>query len=444
MKFRTQLISGIGALIVVSLFCGVMAVVTLHVTTRSAEKVTKRVVDDLQALHEVRLDAEQLVATARGYILTGTAEDMKQLERHDLELDKALEALRARNRPELAPKIALVEETATEYADVVATAVKQRAPGQRIASILENEVAPKRAEMQSAVDDLTDIEQDELRGVSEHAGRVVQAVGLTTLVGCVFGIAIGVVLAVAVARRLAGQYDREQEAARAANAAAWSRKELLDIVSHDLRSPLSSIVLGLDMLREEHPNTRYVSVISHSAERMQRMVNDLLDASRAEVAKLELDRKVVRPGELLADVTEQFGDLAKSANVELRTVSEADGTIYVDRQRILQVLANLVGNALKFTLSGSAITVAATRTGDTVRFSVSDGGPGIPDAEQDKVFDAYTQGETASRRGGIGLGLYICKKLVDAHGGRIGVRSSNGQGSTFWFEIAASNAGSNA
>ena len=124
---------------------------------------------------------------------------------------------------------------------------------------------------------------------------------------------IGIVLAVIVSRRLAGQFDREREATRAANAAAWSRKELLDVVSHDLRSPLSSIVLGLDMLREEHPNTRYVSVISHSAERMQRLVNDLLDASRAEIAKLELDRSVVRPAELVAEIDEQFGDLAKSA-----------------------------------------------------------------------------------------------------------------------------------
>ena len=114
MKFRTQLISGIGALIVVSLFCGVMAAVTLHVTTRSAERVTKRVVDDLQALHEVRLDAEQLVATARGYLLTGDADDLEELNRHDVNLNKALEALGARNRPEVGRWIALVEWTATD------------------------------------------------------------------------------------------------------------------------------------------------------------------------------------------------------------------------------------------------------------------------------------------------------------------------------------------
>ncbi len=443
MKFRTQLISGIGALIVVSLFCGVMAAVTLRVTTRSAERVTKRVVDDLQALHEVRLDAEQLVATARGYLLTGDADDLEELNRHDVNLNKALEALRARNRPELSRRIALVERTATDYAAVVETAVKERGSGRQISNMLDDEVTPKRAAMQAAVDDLTDLEQEELRGVSEHAGRVVQAVGLTTLVGCILGISIGVVLAIVVTRRLADQFDRVQEATRAANAAAWSRKELLDIVSHDLRSPLSSIVLGLDMLREEHPDTRYVSVISHSAERMQRMVNDLLDASRAEVAKLELDCTIVRPADLLGEVSEQFSDLARSAKIELKTVCDAEDTICVDRQRIMQVLANLVGNALKFTLAGDAITIGATRSGDTVRFSVTDGGPGIPDTEQDKVFHAYTQGETAFRRGGIGLGLYICKKLVEAHGGRIGVRSATGKGSTFWFEVG-SNAGSNA
>ena len=216
-----------------------------------------------------------------------------------------------------------------------------------------------------------------------------------------------------------------------------SRKELLDVVSHDLRSPLGAIVLGLELLREEHGEARYVSVISHSAERMQRLVNDLLDASKAEVAQLELERSPCAPGAIVDSVVEQFADLANAAGVRVRGECAVEGTIDVDRARIIQILANLVGNAIKFTKSGDEIVVSATRAGDRVTFGVTDMGPGIPDAEQAGVFEAYRQGSQTSHRGGVGLGLYICKKLVEAHGGRIGVRSAAGKGSTFWFELPA-------
>jgi signal transduction histidine kinase len=170
---------------------------------------------------------------------------------------------------------------------------------------------------------------------------------------------------------------------------------------------------------------------------MQRLVNDLLDASKAEVAQLELARSTCEPGALVDAVIEQFGDLAKAAGVRLRGESKAAGTINVDRERILQILANLVGNAIKFTKSGDEIVVSATRAGARVTFGVADMGPGIPDAEQAGVFEAYRQGSQTSHRGGVGLGLYICKKLVEAHGGKIGVRSVAGQGATFWFDLPA-------
>jgi signal transduction histidine kinase len=117
--------------------------------------------------------------------------------------------------------------------------------------------------------------------------------------------------------------------------------------------------------------------------------------------------------------------------------SAVAGTVDVDRERILQILANLVGNAIKSTRAGGEIVVRATRDGDRVRFAVSDMGPGIPDAEQARVFEPYRPGSAAPHRGSMGLGLDISKKLVEAHGGRIGVHRAAEQGSTFWFELPA-------
>ena len=437
MRFRTQLVTGIGAMVLVTIFCGAMAVITLRVTTKSAERVTGRVVHDLEALHDVRLDAEQLVAVGRGYLLTGDDGDHKHFVELQRELDTSLEALRKRERPELAPKIALVEVAARNYAQIVVAAVESRRPGASIAAtaqVVEEEIAPKRAVLQDAVDDLTDLEQSDLSRASMHSGRVVQAVGITTLVGCLVGVTIGIGLAVIITRRLSGEYNRKEREAREAEAAAWSRKELLDVVSHDLRSPLNAIVLGLELVKAD-ADDRTVSLISHSAQSMQRLVNDLLDASRAELAELELHLSSMEPQNVVDRAREQFDGLAAAAGIRLQTTCTANGTLMCDRERVGQILSNLVGNALKFTKAGDEVTIAATASDGRVRFAVSDHGPGVPPDEQARMFEAYKQGSKTSHRGGIGLGLYICKKLVEAHGGRIGVTSGTGQGSTFWFEL---------
>jgi signal transduction histidine kinase len=438
MRFRTQLVSGIGALVLVTIFCGAMAVITLRVTTKSAQHVTSRVVDDLEALHDVRLDAEQLVAVGRGYLLTGDDADHEQFLRLQRALDTSLEALHARQRSELAAKIAVVELAARQYVQALVAAVESRKPGVLLATterIFEHDIAPKRDALEAAVEDLTDLEQSDLARASSESGRVVQAVGITTLVGCLIGVTIGIALAVVITRRLSDQYSRQEREARAAEAAAWSRKELLDVVSHDLRSPLNAIMLGLEIVKEKHVDDRTVSVISHSAERMQRLVNDLLDASRAELAQLELERRSCEPAVVVEAAREQFGSLARAAGIQLEITNTASGALVCDRERVLQILSNLLGNAIKFTKAGDIVSLSATSTNDHVRFAVSDHGPGIPADEQTRMFEAYEQGSRTSHRGGIGLGLYICKKLVEAHGGRIGVTSTLGQGSTFWFEL---------
>lgn len=421
MKFRTLLVTGIGALVVVTLFCGVMAAMTLHVTTKSAERVTNRVVNDLEALHSVRLGAEQLVAAGRGFLLTGDLGERNQLAEVQADLDRSLEQLRSRNRAELGPRIAILEEAAREYAHAVVSAVENK-------SLREPDLTPSRTKLETAMDDLTDREQDDLTDASVQAGRVVRAVGITTLVGCLIGVAIGVVLAVYVSRRLTVEFDREQ-------AAAYSRKELLDIVSHDLRSPLNSIVLGLEIVKEGRITDRTVSIIAQSAERMQRLVNDLLDASRAELAQLELDLETLEPRAICEQSRAQYEDLARAAGLTFETSCTAMGKLECDRQRVAQILSNLIGNAIKFTKAGDSISLDVTGDNDRVRFSVRDRGPGIPRSEQALMFEAYRQGSKTSHRGGIGLGLYICKKLVEAHGGTIGVSSAEGQGSTFWFEL---------
>ena len=256
MKFRTLLVIGIGALVIVTLFCGVMAAMTLHVTTKSRGEVTNRVVFDLEALHAVRLDAEQLVAAGRGLSThrrrsrIGASSRRWQIRSRSFPQRPARVANRSRTRARES-RSSSKRRSSTRMLLVPAVVLHR--------SLREPDLTPYRAKLESAMDDLTDREQDDLADASIQAGRVVRAVGITTLVGCLIGVAIGIVLAVV---RLAPPLAVSSSASRPA---AYSRKELLGIVSHDLRSPLNSIMLGLDIVKEGKITDRTVSVIAHSA-----------------------------------------------------------------------------------------------------------------------------------------------------------------------------------
>jgi signal transduction histidine kinase len=195
------------------------------------------------------------------------------------------------------------------------------------------------------------------------------------------------------------------------------------------------VLLGVDLLKAAHGDDRHVTAIGNAAERMQRLVDDLLDVSRAETGGLVLERRPCDVRELLDLIAEQFAARAEAAGVRLRLASEPTEPALIDRDRVVQILSNLVANALAFSRRGGEIAVTAARTAGGLRFAVADTGPGIEPDAVGQLFEPYRQGSGGARRGSLGLGLYICRKLVEAHGGRIGVDSLPGTGSTFWFVI---------
>ncbi|TMA30086.1 MAG: GAF domain-containing sensor histidine kinase [Deltaproteobacteria bacterium] len=223
------------------------------------------------------------------------------------------------------------------------------------------------------------------------------------------------------------------------------REELLAIVSHDLRNPLNAIKLAGDTLAMAESKgispaikSRCIEGVRRSTRRMSRLIEDLLTAAKAEKGRLVMD---FRPEDVSAIVDEAVQELAWSArehSVALDgRVTEGLPPALCDRERILQVLANLVGNAVKFTPSGGRISVEVSLHNEFLRFSVSDTGPGIGKEQLGHVFERYWQ-KTEDRRRGNGLGLYIAKEIVESHRGKIWVESQVGQGSTFFFTIPAS------
>jgi PAS domain S-box-containing protein len=224
---------------------------------------------------------------------------------------------------------------------------------------------------------------------------------------------------------------------RAAMRATQARDDVLGIVAHDLRNPLQIIVTYAGRLRRRGPEpaSAMAAEIGDAANRMNRLIQDLLDVTSIESGQLSLGPARLLTAEIVSDSLKTQTPIASSASLELRVAITPDlPDIWADRDRILQVFENLIGNAIKFTKPGGRVTLGAeARAGDVV-FSVSDTGSGIADGDLPHVFDRFWQASKAGRRG-AGLGLAIVKGIVEAHGGCIWVRSSANQGSTFFFTI---------
>jgi PAS domain S-box-containing protein len=227
---------------------------------------------------------------------------------------------------------------------------------------------------------------------------------------------------------------------RASVHATQLRDQVLGIVAHDLRNPLSTIGLNAAGLKRHGPDPERRSqkrseAIHRAATRMNRLIQDLLDVAVMESGQLTIKRARLSARELIVGAVEMQRPLASSSSLELRVDLDRDvPDIWGDRDRLLQVFENLIGNAIKFTNAGGCITVGATARDHKVIFRVADTGSGIAPENLPRVFDRFWQA-TSTNRQGAGLGLPITKGIVEAHGGRIWVESTPSLGTTFSFTI---------
>ena len=221
-----------------------------------------------------------------------------------------------------------------------------------------------------------------------------------------------------------------------ARSAVGARDEMIAVVSHDLRDPLQSIAAAAAALRlapQTDENAETIESIALASTQMRRLVQDLLDISMIEAGCLPLDpERVDLPG-LLLEAQRMLLPLVRANSVRIETRLAANlPPVPVDRHRILQVLVNLMSNALKFGSAGGLVTVGAERETDAIRVWVQDTGAGIAPEQLERVFERFWR---ADRTAGAGLGLAVAKGIVDAHGGRIGATSQPGAGSTFFFTL---------
>jgi signal transduction histidine kinase len=265
------------------------------------------------------------------------------------------------------------------------------------------------------------------------------------------GLVITSYLAVGLAyqRQVSARHIREaEEHARDAEAARQSLREFISMVSHELRTPVTAVLGSAQLLIRRQARSsddvteRTLVAVEQAAQRMRRLLDDLVDAGRAGAGHFSVVPAPVDLAEVVREVAALRGAAAPLHHLDVELPSDSGalrGTW--DRARLEQVLANFVSNAARYAPEGTEIRITARRDGDAVVLGVSDHGPGIAEEDAARLFQPFSRLRRDAGIPGMGLGLYLCKAIVEAHGGRIWVESRVGEGSTFWISLPPRPAG---
>lgn len=222
------------------------------------------------------------------------------------------------------------------------------------------------------------------------------------------------------------------------------KQQFFALISHDLRTPLTSLKLVLSLLHTgalgslNEKGLKKIAAAESDTDRLLSLINDLLDAERLEQGQLEIDPQQAWIVSILERSIKSIQPLAEAKKIKFELHANPEDCVYADADRIVQVMVNLLSNALKYSPVGSAIRVTSETQNGVVTVAVADEGAGIPLAKQESLFDRFKQVSPSDANTGTGLGLFICKAIVNQHGGDIGVESDFGHGCKFWFTLPAS------
>jgi signal transduction histidine kinase len=250
-----------------------------------------------------------------------------------------------------------------------------------------------------------------------------------------------IALAEELGRRAAFAVENARLYARALHQTRM-REQILGVVSHDLRNPLGTMKLSIGVLadlavppQEESARDQTIGMLERAVDRAQRLIEDLLDFANIDAGRLSLELRRLDPILLLHEARDVLEPLARAKQVLLEIDAHPPlRHVLGDRDRILQVLSNLATNAINVSASGAIVRLRATPSGDAIRFSVTDMGPGISETDQRHLFERRWRSSAIAYKG-TGLGLAIAQGIVEAHGGKIWAESTLGVGSTFCFTL---------
>lgn len=437
-KFARKVGVGFAGTIVLAIVIVMVAVFALRSVILANDLEAFNHAQALFDVERLKTKAQQQVAIARGFMVTRDGLFTEDARLANEELHQVLQRITQRSiTPEDRKALARLKATEKSHnLSLQRTYRKARDksyPVHRTSKFFNEDTMPKFDAWERALAAYAKIKESQLENARQEARAAGNRAIALILIIAAGALLLALTLGFVLTRTLTRLSEQVKLAVR-------SREDVLAIVSHDLRNPLSAIMLSSSMLLKnpnmpEEARTKLTRSINNCGLQMKRLIEDLLDFVKVEFGRMRVTKKLEDAHALLSDIHSIFVPLTREKNLELSyTVAPSITSIECEKGRLAQVLSNLLGNAIKFTPTGGQIQLNLTTVGHENIFSVRDTGPGIPSEQVAHVFDRYWQQE-GSPREGVGLGLAIAKGLVEAHGGRIWVLSEPGKGTTFFFSI---------
>lgn len=457
-----------GALLILAAIYGALSVNTQRLLENSARVTqTYRVISRIDDLRIALADAAR---TSRGYVMTGTAARLSSYTQIQDQINRTVADLRTltAEHPAQQQRIALIARPLAAFLAFHQHLIDLRSAG-RQAEAAQSALSGEEQTLDRGTEDLLlEMKTDEVARLQDRTGKLEGAVvGFTAVLFGGFVLSLGILYVVyrhlrneVSARKRSEQKlsqaglelqaaneqlaDRNQEVERASR----MKSEFLSRMSHEFRTPLNGITGYSELLAEEsagplnEAQKRFLGHIEKGAKHLLELISEILDLSRIESGRIELQRENVPFSEALAEVAPALRPLAAAKNIALEERAQSV-VVCADRVRLRQILFNLLSNAVKFTGPGGQVWIESSADHLFVTISVSDTGIGIPREEQESVFEDFYQVRTnrGSPSEGTGLGLAITKKLVILHGGKIWVESEQGKGSRFSFTLPTGESG---
>lgn len=411
---------------------GAASITVLTTVIEEKDVLISEPIFDLTQARRLSEIAEHKVASGRAYLITQDEEYLRRKDELRTEFLKVLASIQTNNTAVVESIRNAEREHDTSMTDAFEMKQENASP-REIARFFEDRVQPSRMRLREAINEFIRRKESLLAARLEESGRsdVRAQTYLRVAAGTSIGIAAFLFILIA---RTAKQFRRwDQERSRLlteAQEAVQARDEFLSIASHELKTPLTSLQLRAQAAMRakdpEHARAQFENVF-HQISHLSRLIDELLDLTRIRAGKLVLNRMPTDLAALTRAVAERF-----PAPIELNLPVELIGSW--DPIRIEQVVTNLVSNAIKYG-QGKPIRVCVSRRGDRASVEVEDRGLGISIEEQARIFERFERASSAKGIRGLGLGLYITRQIVEAHGGVIRFKSECDRGSTFTVEL---------
>jgi signal transduction histidine kinase len=431
MEFRRHVLGGHGAVAVVITAAAWTAVMALQTSATRANDAYAQVVANLALVDRVRDQATDLTDTIRAYLAERTDQRHAAVGLALERVDPTIDRLVARATEIEMPDAWRLAQDADAYVGWLSAAT---AAGLSV-DAFERLRGGRRAALDAELDGFAAAARSQADNQIATANALARRAQFGVLFTSAIAIVVGFVLAGNLLRKLGAHLKRLRVATNSANRSAVARRDLLDIAVAELRSSLNTVRLNLELLEDGHRDARSRAPSRHigaTCKRMDELLDNLAESSDLDAADaIDLHHEDVNTRTLIETCIDLFLSRAKAEGVRLKTDSRDILTVRADRERLVQVFANLISHSIGRAGRDGMVTISAAPHDAGVRFAVTDSGETIAPEQRSRLFDRHT---SQRRSRGAGLALYVCRRLVEAHGGQIGV-DVDSAGTTFWFVI---------